>query len=38
MTKILVSDPIADKGIEVLEDAGFEVIYNPNSSNDELQS
>ena len=38
MAKILVSDPIADKGIEVLEDAGFEVIYNPNSSNDELQS
>ena len=38
MFKILVSDPIADKGIEVLENAGFEVIYNPNPSNDELQS
>jgi len=38
MYKVLVSDPIADKGIEILENAGFEVIYNPNPSNDELQS
>ena len=38
MYKVLVSDPIADKGIEILEDAGFEIIYNPNPSNDELQS
>ena len=38
MAKVLVSDPIADKGIEILEDSGFEVIYNPNPSNDELQS
>ena len=38
MTRVLVSDPIADKGIEILENAGFEVIYNPNPSNDELQS
>ena len=38
MTKVLVSDPIADKGIELLEEAGFDVIYNPNPSNDELQT
>ena len=38
MAKILVSDPIADKGIEILEEAGFEVIYNPNPSDDELQT
>ena len=38
MYKILVSDPIADKGIALLEDAEFEVIYNPNPSTDELQS
>ena len=38
MNKVLVSDPIADKGIEILEDAGFEVIYNPKPSNEELQS
>ena len=38
MTKVLVSDPIADKGIEILEDAQFDVIYNPNPSNDELQT
>ena len=38
MYKVLVSDPLADKGIEILEEAGFEVIYNPNPSNDELIS
>ena len=38
MYKVLVSDPIADKGIAILEDAGFEVIYNPNPSNEELES
>ena len=38
MAKILVSDPIADKGIEILKEAGFEVIYNPNPSDDELQT
>ena len=37
MAKILVSDPIADKGIDILVEAGFEVIYNPNLSDDELQ-
>ena len=36
MNKILVSDPIADKGIDLLEKAKFEVLYNPNPSNDEL--
>ena len=38
MAKVLVSDPIADKGIAILEDAGFEVIYNPNPTDDELQA
>ena len=38
MVKILVSDPIADKGIEILEKAEFEVIYNPSLSDDELQT
>ena len=38
MVKILVSDPIADKGIEILEKAEFEVIYNPSLSDDELQA
>jgi len=38
MTKILVSDPIADKGIEILEEAGFDIIYNPNPTDDELQT
>ena len=38
MAKVLVSDPIADKGIELLEDAGFDIIYNPNPSYEELQA
>ena len=38
MAKVLVSDPIADKGIELLEEAGFDVVYNPNPSDDELQA
>ena len=29
MAKVLVSDPIADKGIEILEKAGFDLVYNP---------
>ena len=38
MSKVLVSDPIADKGITLLEEAEFDVIYNPNPSGDELLS
>ena len=38
MAKILVSDPIADKGIEILEEAGFDIVYNPNPSSDELHT
>ena len=38
MVKVLVSDPIADKGIEILEEAGFDIVYNPNPSDDELHA
>jgi D-3-phosphoglycerate dehydrogenase len=38
MAIVLVSDPIADKGIEFLEEAGFDIVYNPNPSDDELQA
>ena len=38
MAKILVSDPIADKGIEILEEAGFDIVYNPNPTDDELHA
>ena len=38
MAKVLVSDPIADKGIDILEEAGFDIVYNPNPSDDELQA
>ena len=38
MAKVLISDPIADKGIEILKEAGFDIVYNPNPSDDELQA
>ena len=38
MIKILITDPLSDKGIEKLKDAGFDVIYKPNLSTDELFS
>ena len=37
MIKVLVSDPIADKGIELLETSGLEVIFSPNISKSELE-
>ena len=36
--KILITDPISDRGIELLKEAGFEVLLRPNISSDELQS
>ena len=38
MSKVLISDPIADKGIEILEESGFDILYNPNPSEDELHA
>ena len=38
MSRVLISDPIADKGIEILEEAGFDIVYNPNPSEDELHT
>ena len=38
MAKVLVSDPIADKGIALLEEAGFDIVYNPNPSDEKLQA
>jgi len=38
MIKILITDPLSDKGINKLKNAGFEVIYKPDTSNDELLS
>ena len=37
-TKILITDPLSDKGISMLEDAGFEVLYKPKVSMAELDS
>ena len=38
MIKILITDPLSDKGINKLKNAGFEVIYKPDTPNDELLS
>tara|TARA_B100001029_G_C15057163_1_gene455305 strand:+ start:1278 stop:2855 length:1578 start_codon:yes stop_codon:yes gene_type:complete len=38
MAKVLISDPIADKGLAILEKSGFDLIYNPNLTDEELQS
>ena len=35
--KVLISDPITDAGIAILNDAGFEIVYLPNSEPDEIQ-
>ena len=35
--KILVTDPIADKGINLLKDEGFEIIYKPNIKSEEYK-
>ena len=35
--KILITDPLSDKGIDFLKDSGLEVIYKPNASKDEIQ-
>tara|TARA_B100000945_G_C20410770_1_gene612446 strand:+ start:575 stop:2149 length:1575 start_codon:yes stop_codon:yes gene_type:complete len=37
MVKVLVSDSIADQGIELLENSGFDVIYTPNATEGELE-
>ncbi len=36
-TKILITDPLSEKGIEFLKESGLEVIYKPNASLDEIQ-
>ena len=38
MAKVLVSDPIADKGIEILKEAGLDIVYSPNLTDDELHA
>ena len=34
--KILVTDPLSDKGIKSLKESKFEVIYKPKISSDEI--
>ena len=36
--RILITDPLSDKGISMLEDAGFEVLYRPKIDNEEIKS
>ena len=36
--KILITDPLSDKGISMLEDAGFKVLYKPKIDYEEIRS
>ena len=36
--RILITDPLSDKGISMLEGAGFEVMYKPKIDNEEIRS
>jgi D-3-phosphoglycerate dehydrogenase len=36
MTQVLVSDKLAQEGMDILKDAGFEVVYKPGMSKEEL--
>ncbi len=36
MYKILITDPISDNGLKILEDDNIDIIYKPNISDDEL--
>ena len=38
MHKILITDPISDNGLKILEDENLEIIYRPSISNDELET
>ena len=38
MHKILITDPISDNGLKILEDENLEIIYRPSISNDELEA
>ena len=38
MYKVLVTDPISDNGLKILEDDNIDIIYKPNISDDELAS
>ena len=36
--KILITDPISEKGIELFNNEGMEVLYKPESSHDEINN
>ena len=38
MNKILITDPISDNGLKILEDDNIDIIYKPDITNDELNS
>ena len=38
MYKILITDPISDNGLRILEDDNIEILYKPNITDDELTS
>ena len=38
MIKVLITDPVSDNGIKILEDRGIEVFYHPDKKLDEIQN
>ena len=36
LVKILITDPLSDRGLDLLRNEGFDVIYKPNPPLDEL--
>ena len=38
MPKVLITDPISDKGLDILIDAGIELIYGQNYNDDQIKN
>jgi len=38
LNKILITDPLSNSGLKILQDSGFEVLYKPKLSEDELSA
>ena len=38
MIRVLITDPVSDNGIKILEDRGIEVFYHPDKNLDEMQN
>ena len=37
MNKVLITDPVSDNGIKILQDKGIEVFYHPDDNLDQIK-